>query len=125
MGRIGREHIRREAVIGVVGDGDRFVLIAIGEDAQHRPEDLFSGDGHIIGDIGEQRGPDEISPEPIGMALAAVNQSRARLDSKMDVALYPFILPRIDQRPDRGGGVAQVPDLRRRHRRFRQGQDGG
>ncbi len=71
MGRIGREHIRREAVIGVVGDGDRFVLIAIGENAQHRPEDLLAGDGHLIGDISEQRGPDEISPEPIGMALSA------------------------------------------------------
>lgn len=54
------------------------VLIAVGEDALHRPEDLLSSDGHLIGDIGEQRGPDEMSPEPIEMALAAGGQCRAR-----------------------------------------------
>jgi hypothetical protein len=49
-----------------VGDGDRFVFIVIVGDVQHRPEDLLSSDGHLMVTSVKKRGPDEISPEPIG-----------------------------------------------------------
>jgi hypothetical protein len=80
VGRIGLEGIRSEAII--VGDGDRFVLIVIVEHVQRRPEDLVSSDGHLMVTSVKKRGPDEISPEPIGIAFAAGDQSRARLNAR-------------------------------------------
>src|SRR5579862_4692313 len=53
---VGRLHIGGEAVLGVVADIDGLVDRFVAEDRQHRAEDLFTGDGHVVGDVGEDGG---------------------------------------------------------------------
>ena len=40
-----------QAVVGVVGNLDGLVFGVVGNDREHGPEDLLSGDGHIPRDI--------------------------------------------------------------------------
>src|SRR5688572_24670027 len=41
---VGALHAAGEAVVGVVGDADRVLLVVVGDDRQHRAEDLLMGD---------------------------------------------------------------------------------
>ena len=45
--RVGRPDAAGEAVDRVVGDPDRVVLVVVGDDRQHRAEDLLLGDRHV------------------------------------------------------------------------------
>src|SRR3954451_5882170 len=85
----------------VVGDLDRFVLGVVGDDRQHRPEDLLLGDRHVVGDVGEDRRLDEVAlVEPLGRLLAAGDQPRALLDALADVAAHALALDVGDQRAE-------------------------
>jgi hypothetical protein len=46
---VGREYVGLQPVAGVVGDRDRFGFVAIGDDAQHRPENLLARNPHLVG----------------------------------------------------------------------------
>src|SRR5258706_15857883 len=50
-------HRAREAVGAVVGDADRVFLVLVGNDGEHRPEDLLLGDAHAVLHLAEHRGP--------------------------------------------------------------------
>src|SRR6202035_5684956 len=45
-----------ETVGRVVGDPDGVFLVLGAEDGEHGAEDLFTGDGHVVGDVGEDGG---------------------------------------------------------------------
>src|SRR6478735_12372486 len=51
-----RGDVAAEAVLVVVGHAHRFVVTVERDDDQHGAEDLLAGDGHVVGDVGEQRG---------------------------------------------------------------------
>src|ERR1700741_269217 len=48
-----------KTVFGVVGNADRFVLGVVGDHTEHRAENLFLGDGHVVFHMDERRGPHE------------------------------------------------------------------
>src|SRR5260370_15388726 len=48
---VGREYTGLQPVASVIGDRDRFGFVAIGDDAQHRPENLLSRNPHLVCDI--------------------------------------------------------------------------
>src|SRR5690606_17229151 len=54
--RAGGRNGGREAVLGVVGHGDRLFVAAHLDDGQHRAEDFFARDTHRRGHIGEHGG---------------------------------------------------------------------
>ena len=73
--RIGGQHVGLQPVIGVVGD--RLVLAALGEDRQHRAENLLAGDGHAIVDANEHGRTDEVAVLQAGrLAFAAGTRMR-------------------------------------------------
>src|SRR5262245_47041149 len=50
-------HIARQAIRRVVGDPYRLLLVGVRQDAEHRPEDLFARDRHIVRHAAEDRRP--------------------------------------------------------------------
>ena len=42
-------HAAGQAVLDVVGDAHRVVVVVVGDDHEHRAEDLLLGDGHVVG----------------------------------------------------------------------------
>ncbi len=89
-----------QAIDRVVGDGDRLFVIRVGNDRQHRPEDLLARDGHVIADVGEQRRPHKPAVEPARPTLAAGKQ-RALVDTDTDISLNAIPLLLADHRADR------------------------
>src|SRR5690606_16391945 len=55
-GDVAGPEVGGEAVVDVVGDGQRLGLVVEGQRDQHGPEDLLPGDAHGPGGSGEQRG---------------------------------------------------------------------
>src|SRR5206468_8433234 len=58
-GKVSRPYARGEAVVRVVGDADRLLLVVEGNHAGDRAEDLFARDPHIIRHAGVDRRLDE------------------------------------------------------------------
>ena len=98
--------IAGQTIFGVIADGDGFVDRAVAKDRQHRPKDFLAGDGHVVGDIGKDRGLDEIAlVQPLGPTGAAGDQGCAFVDASLD---QPLDLVELGRRDDRThGGVAQ------------------
>ena len=106
-----------QAVGCVVGDGDRLVFVVVGDDAQHRAEDLFAGDAHVVVDAGEDGRLDEPSPvEADRPAFAADEKLSAFLETQPDVALHPVPLLLTDHRPDVHAAIGGIADLEGRNR---------
>ena len=90
-----------EAVVGVVGDPHRVVLVLVGLDREHRPEDLLLGDRHLRRHLGEDGGADEVAAlEALGRLSAAGEQLRPLRLALLDVAADPLALDVGDQRPE-------------------------
>src|SRR5437764_9885442 len=91
-----------EAVDGVVGDAHRFVLILVGNDREHRPEDLFLSDGHAVFDFAEYGGTHVVAAwrHALGRLGAARDQLRALGLSLLDVVTNPLELRLRAQRPE-------------------------
>src|SRR5262249_37048025 len=51
-----------QAVGRVVGDADGVVLVVAGDDRHDGPEDLVDRNGHVVVDVGEDRGPYVVAP---------------------------------------------------------------
>src|SRR3990172_767708 len=66
-----------EPVGRVVGDAYGIVGVLVGQDRQHRPEDLLSGDAHVVADAAEDGGLDEIAAFELGRAPATDGEDRA------------------------------------------------
>src|SRR4051794_26057794 len=60
--RIGAEHAAAEAVGRAVGDAHRIRVVPIGDDGEHRTEDLLLRDRRLVVDVGEHGGLDEPTP---------------------------------------------------------------
>ena len=56
-----RVDVRREAVLGVVGHGDRFVVVVEHDHRRDGTEGLLAVDEHVGRDVGEQRGRVEVA----------------------------------------------------------------
>ena len=50
---IAAQHHRAQAVFCVVGNGDRLRLVTIGDHAQHRAENLVTGNRHPVVHVGK------------------------------------------------------------------------
>src|SRR5262249_11848326 len=93
--------VAREAVERVVRDLDRLVLVLVGDDGEHRSEDLLAGDGHVVADVGEDRGPDEVALlHALGSAGAAGHELRTFLHALLDEALHLLELRLAGERAD-------------------------
>src|SRR5271155_1525512 len=65
-------HIGRESIGRIVRDLYRLLLVLVGEYAEHRSEDLFARDGHIVAHIGKNRRLDVVAlSQSVGPAGAA------------------------------------------------------
>ena len=74
---IGRENVGLQPIAGVIGNRDRFSLVAIGDDTEHQPEDLFARNTHLVGDLREYRRPHEPAAfQPVRPPLTAGQQRR-------------------------------------------------
>jgi hypothetical protein len=99
-------HIGREAVDRVVGHRDDLVLVLVGQDREHRPEDLLARDGHVVGDAGEDRRAHIVAAvEILRTAGAARHQLRALVDAGLDQALDLLELDAADHGAEEGAGV--------------------
>src|SRR6185312_15151098 len=100
--QVARPDVCMQAVRSVIGDPHRILLVAIGQDRQHGSEDLFTGDDHVIVDIGEYGGPDEVAfLEPRRAPLAAGHEVGALADAFGNVALHTLELELRYQRAHR------------------------
>src|SRR5882757_3451911 len=61
---LGGEHRPAKAVHAVIGDRDGLVLIGVGDDRQHRAEDLLLGNLHLGVDVDENR---RLDVPPLGL----------------------------------------------------------
>src|SRR5690606_23166513 len=77
-----------EPIYGIVGDPDRIVLVLIGEDRQHRPENLLALDPHAGLDVAEHGGPHIVAAiQVLRPAEATRHQRGSLLDAALDQAL--------------------------------------
>ncbi len=106
-------NIARKTVFRVVGDVDGLIEIVVGQDAQHRAEDLFAGDRHVVVDLGEHRRLDVVTGvEPVRPSRSADRHRRAFLDALLDQPLHLLELSLGGDRSDR----ALVLEVTHRHR---------
>src|ERR1700689_475300 len=102
----------RQAVVGVVGDRDGLVDGVVGQDNQNGPEDLFPGDGHVVGDAGEDGRLNPVAGlerRPAG-AAAADSAGRALGCGAVEGGEDPLVLLPGDDRADIGGRVERVTE---------------
>src|SRR5215211_295684 len=85
--RIARD-VTGETVGRVVGDLHRFGFILGADDGQYRSEDLFAGDRHVVGDVGEDGRADiEALVDALGETRTTGHQRRAFVDALLDQRL--------------------------------------
>ena len=78
---IARPHAAGQPVDGVVGDAHRVVFVLVGDDRQHRAEDLLLRDGHVGAHVGEHGRLDVVAlGQPLGRLGAAGDELRALVD---------------------------------------------
>ncbi len=83
--------------------------VVVGDDGQHRPEDLLLGDRHVVGDVGEDGRRVEVALGQLAVRedLAAGQQPRALVETELHVALHPLDLAAVDERSEVAGEVAR------------------
>src|ERR1700682_2072659 len=78
----------------VVGDPHRVFFVIERNDDEHRPEDLFLGDGHRVIDVREKRWLDkEPLVQPLRRLCPADDHPRAFFDALLDIAPNAAALP--------------------------------
>ncbi|CAB4605752.1 unannotated protein [freshwater metagenome] len=109
---VGRVARTGKAVVVVVGHGDGILEGVVLDERQHRAEDLFTGDGHVICDIGEKGGGHEVTRGLVG-TTAADDDGCAFGNALGDVALDTLALTLGDERSAEVVGVGRIAgDLR-------------
>src|SRR5439155_13985867 len=111
----------REAVIAVVDDRDRLLVILISDDRSDRPEDFLARNDHVIGDVSEQRRLDVPTFGKMGRTAAARDEARTIARSARDVTAHAVELPTTDHRPHLRFDIERIPDanlLESRGKRF-------
>src|SRR5258705_2058723 len=110
VGGVGGPDRSGQAVLAVVGDTNRVALVAILQHGQHRTEDLLLGDAHLVGGVGEQRGPD-IPTAVVRAVVAADDDACTLVEAGADVALHAVLLALGDKGTDVGGFIGGSNDL--------------
>jgi len=87
-----------EAVFGVVGEGDGFVLGVDGHDAGDGAEGLLGHDAHVVGEIGEDGGLEVVSIA----RRAGVDDLGASLHGVVDLVEDVLLLPGANHGADPG-----------------------
>src|ERR1035437_7046812 len=96
-GGIGGEDVVVQAELGIVGDGNTFVVIVEGDGHHHRPEDLLPGHGDVVGP-GDQGGPYVVAGGKV-LGAIATHHYFAFLAAGLDVVEDPLLLGPGDERP--------------------------
>ena len=113
---IAAQHHRAQAVVGVVGNGDSLRLVTIGDRAQHRAENLITGDRHLVVHVGKQRRAHKPAvSRAVWSPFTTRQQARALFDSFTDIALHPLPLLFADHRADVRRAIARIARFHRRH----------
>ena len=76
---IAREHRDAVAVVILVDQLYGLLVVASAHDTEHRTEDLFPVDGHVLADVIEERRAEEKSRLARDRCFAAVHQERRAL----------------------------------------------
>src|SRR5262249_15977353 len=85
---VARRDIARESVGGVVCDPDRVLIVLVGQDREHRPEDLLARDRHVVAHVRENGRPHVVAAREAGGAAPAASHERGALvDPLLDQAL--------------------------------------
>src|SRR3954447_12141352 len=100
-----------QAIGGTVGDPQRIGLVAELDHAHDWAEDFFLRDPHLVPDIGEHRGADEVAA--VADALTAGRQKRAFLLADIDIVEDALHLLFGDDRAEGCGAVGGVADADR------------
>lgn len=109
---IGREDGAAEAVGGVVGAADGFVLGGETGDDDKGAEDLLAGDAHVVGHVGEDgRGDEEPFAADVLVRFTADGQRRAFGFARRDVPHHALVLCFGDLRSLEGGVIEGVADF--------------
>src|SRR6187549_3524406 len=77
--------VAAETVLVVVGEADRVVVTVERDDDQHGAEDLLARDGHVVGDVGEERRLHEPALVELLRTTAASDDTRAFCLAPRDV----------------------------------------
>jgi ParB family chromosome partitioning protein len=118
-----RHHVAGEPVQAVVRDPERVLLVIVGDDGEHRTEDLLLRDRHAARDVDEQGGLD---PETLVASRrrirAADEKLGALVDALLDVGEDARALPGRDHRTAQRarllritGGDVRVDTVENRH----------
>src|SRR3546814_4094848 len=97
-----------EPEVAVVGNGDRFLVAAIADDRNDRPENLLARDPHAVVDLVENGRRDEIAAIEAGRFLAARHHARALLTTDLDIVEDAIALPPDRDRPDLGACIPRI-----------------
>ena len=87
---VGGVHGGGEAVGGAVAQLDRLVAVLEFGDGAHGAEDFLLHDLHVLGDVGEDRGFDEVAL--VALAVAADFHLGARVFASFDVAVIVMLV---------------------------------
>ena len=83
-----RLHIARQSIRCVVGDTHCIRIVFVADDGQHRPEDFFARNRHVVSDVGEHGGLHEVAVvQAFGQTFTAAFQLRAFFNALLDQAL--------------------------------------
>ena len=92
------EHRRVEPIDGVVRDLDGVLLVGRRNHAEHRPEDLFTGNGRRVVDVAEDGRFDVVAALELLGTPSTGGERRAFVDTLGDVALDAITLAFGDER---------------------------
>src|SRR3954447_24362598 len=104
-----RVDVGDEAVLGVVGDGDRLVLVGEAADRCDRSEDLLAQELGVVRDVREHRRLVEVAGAV--ELVAADDDLRALADRVLDEARDLAALIVVDERADLHVGLGAAADL--------------
>ena len=115
--QIAGDHAGGEAVLGVVGAADDFVLVLVFEQAQHRAEDFFAHDAHVVAAVAEDGRGDEgaLGVLALGHPLAATQNARAGGLALGDVVEHLVHVREADQRPEVGRLLLRITQANALH----------
>src|SRR4029077_10962166 len=115
--KAGPEDGGMKTIFRVVGDPDRIFLGIVRDDTKHGAENLFLRDCHVVLDVDEHRGLQEVTRfEAFGMALPTDENLRAFFDALADIRLHAFVLFLRHHRSNGGFGISRIADVKSAHR---------
>src|SRR5262245_43039120 len=109
--RVAGPHVAVEAVVGVVGEGDRLVLVGEGDGGDDGAEDLLPGDRHLVAGVGEERRLDVVAACQVRRPAAAAGERGTFGLAARDEALDAVALRGRDERAHHHPGFARIADL--------------